>query len=131
MKVVLFVCVGNACRSQMAEGFFNHLVSGKARAISAGTMPAFRVAPRTVEVMREVGIDISDRKPNRLTPEMVEQADIVITMGCDVEEYPVTPKRSETWDIEDPFGQPIEKFREVRDDIRKRVEELVQKLSLK
>lgn len=113
----------------MAEGFFNHLALGRARAKSAGTMPASRVAPNTIEVMREVGIDISDHKPKLLTQKMVEQADIVITMGCGVEACPVIPKRSETWDIEDPIGQPIEKFREVRDKIRKRVEELVARLS--
>lgn len=126
----MFVCVGNAARSQMAEGFFNHLASGEARAISAGTAPAFRIASEAVEVMREVGIDISNHKSKGLTPEMVEQADIVVTMGCGVEDCPVVPRRSETWDIEDPYGKPIERFREIRDDIRRRVEELARRLSI-
>ena len=82
MKTVLFVCVGNAGRSQMAEAFFNHLASGKDKAMSAGTKPASAVDPRTIDVMREVGIDISGNKPKALTMEMLEQADRVITMGC-------------------------------------------------
>ena len=85
MKTVLFVCVGNSGRSQMAEAFFNQLANGKARAISAGTKPAANVEPTVVKVMKEVGIDVSGNKPKPLTPEMIDQANLVVTMGCSAE----------------------------------------------
>ncbi|MBN2100022.1 MAG: arsenate reductase ArsC, partial [Dehalococcoidia bacterium] len=103
MKTVLFVCVGNSGRSQMAEAFFNQAAGGKARAISAGTNPASAVDPKTIEVMREVGIDISAAKPKALTMDMLDQADRVVTMGCGAEEVcPASFVETEDWQLEDP-----------------------------
>lgn len=127
-KKVLFACVENACRSQMAEAFFNRM-SKKAVAISAGTRPAPHVNPLAVIVMNEVGIDISKAKPKMLTLEMIESADRVITMGCAVGDVcPGTIVKTEDWGIEDPAGKSIEKFREVRDIILRKVERLVAEL---
>jgi arsenate reductase len=126
MKTVLFVCVGNAGRSQMAEGFFNHLANGKARAISAGTKPASAVDPKTIEVMREVEIDISAARPKALTMEMPDRADRVVTMGCGGEGVcPASFVETEDWQLEDPKGKPIEEVRRIRDDIRARVVRLL------
>ncbi len=126
MKPVLFVCVHNSGRSQMAEGFFNHLAGGRARAVSAGTTPADRVQPEAVQVMGEVGIDIGRQRPKLLTPEMIEGAARVITMGCGVEGVcPATFVPTEDWGLDDPQGQPIEKVHEIRDEIRRRVEGLL------
>ena len=126
MKPVLFVCVHNSGRSQMAEGFFNHLAGGRARAVSAGTTPADRVQPEAVQVMDEVGIDIGRQRPKLLTPEMIEGAARVITMGCGVEGVcPATFVPTEDWGLDDPQGQPIEKVREIRDEIRRRLEDLL------
>jgi len=128
MRTVLFVCIGNAGRSQMAEAFFNHLADGKAKAISAGTKPASAVDPQTIEVMREVGIDISGNKPKALTMEMLEQADRVVTMGCGVEGVcPASFVETEDWQMEDPKGKPIEDVRRIRDEIRARVLRLLEK----
>ena len=127
MKTVLFVCVGNAGRSQMAEAFFNQAAGGKARALSAGTKPASAVDPRTTEVMREVGIDISGNRPKALTMEMLEQADRVVTMGCGVEGVcPASFVETEDWQIEDPKGKPIEDVRRIRDEIRAKVMKLLE-----
>ncbi|MFH1015921.1 MAG: arsenate reductase ArsC [Chloroflexota bacterium] len=129
MKKVLFVCVGNSARSQMAEGFFNHLAKGKAVATSAGTSPSSEVSPLAVKVMKEAGIDISQQNPKKLTPEMLESADRVITMGCGVEETcPATLVPTEDWALDDPKGQPIEKVREIRDQIKNRVEKLINEI---
>jgi len=128
MKKVLFVCVENARRSQMAEAFFNKLAKGKAVAISAGDKPAPKVDEKAAEVMKEIGIDITKQKPKSLTMKMVEEADVVITMGCGADVCPVIPKRVEEWKIEDPAGKPIAKFREVRNEIKKRVKKLVETL---
>jgi arsenate reductase len=126
---VLFVCVGNACRSQIAKAWFNALAKN-ARAESAGTKPAERVSSKAVEVMREVGIDISKEKPKKLTEEMVRQADLIVTMGCEVE-CPFLPKeKTITWNVEDPLGKGIEKYREVRDRIRELVEKLIAELNV-
>ncbi|MEM4202090.1 MAG: arsenate reductase ArsC [Candidatus Hadarchaeum sp.] len=128
MKKVLFVCVENSARSQMAEAFFNKMAR-LARAESAGTKPAAAVNPMAVEVMREVGIDISAAKPKMLTWEMLEAADRVITMGCISGELcPATLVPTEDWGIEDPAGKSIEKFREIRELIRIRVEKLVEEI---
>lgn len=128
MKKVLFVCVENSARSQMAEAFFNKMAR-LARAESAGTKPAAAVNPMAVEVMREVGIDISAAKPKMLTREMLEAADRVITMGCISGELcPATLVPTEDWGIEDPAGKSIEKFREIRELIRIRVEKLVEEM---
>jgi len=122
------VCVENACRSQMAEGFFNALASGKARAKSAGNMAADKVNPLAVQVMAEVGIDISTHSPKLITAEMVKEADKVILMGCGRDACPIVPREVVDWQIEDPAGKGIEKFREVRNLIRKKVEELLTEL---
>lgn len=122
MKKVLFVCVHNSGRSQMAEAFFNRLAGGRAEAISAGTDPAPAIDPTVVAVMREVGIDLGGRVPKALTPEMLDGADRVITMGCGVEGVcPATFTETEDWGLPDPKGQPIEKVREIRDEIERRV----------
>jgi len=122
VKTVLFICVHNAGRSQMAEASFNRLAGGKARAISAGTMPAERIHPEVVAAMAEVGVDVSRRRPKQLTQEMIDEASRIITMGCSVEEVcPAVFVPAEDWGLEDPEGQPIEKVRAIRDAIRHRV----------
>jgi protein-tyrosine-phosphatase len=126
---VLFVCVRNAARSQMAAALASHLAAGRLEAHSAGSAPAAQVDPAVVEVMREVGIDVSDAFPKPLTDEMVRAADVVITMGCG-DACPLYPRtRYEDWVIEDPIGQSIETVRGVRDAIRTRVQQLVAQLA--
>lgn len=114
----------------MAEGLFNKLAPKGWRALSAGTMPATQVNPNAIKVMKEIGIDISRRKPKLLQYKMIQAADQVITMGCLVKDVcpAVFVDKVEDWNIEDPAGKPIEKFREVRDEIRKKVEELIQRI---
>jgi protein-tyrosine-phosphatase len=129
MKTVLFVCVGNSGRSQMAEAFFNHYARGKAKAISAGTDPAPSVSRTVVEAMRELGIDISQNKPKALTPEMVDQANLVITMGCSAEAAcPASWVETRDWALEDPKDQTIGKVREIRDEIKTRVMKLLKEI---
>jgi len=129
MKKALFVCVHNAGRSQIAEAFFNHLAEGKAVATSAGTKPAAQVNPTVKEAMREVGVDISNQTPKPLTLEMLENADRVITMGCGVEGVcPATFVATEDWQLEDPEGKPIEKVREIRDEIEAKVRKLIEEI---
>ncbi|MCX9193488.1 heat-shock protein HtpX [Carbonactinospora thermoautotrophica] len=125
---VLFVCVHNAGRSQMAAGFLAHLAGDRIEVRSAGSAPADQVNPVAVAAMREVGIDISANQPKILTPEAVQASDVVITMGCgDV--CPVFPgKRYLDWQLDDPAGQPLERVRLVRDEIRARVEKLISEL---
>lgn len=124
--VVLFACVHNAGRSQMAAALLNHLADpAQVRAISAGTQPAERVHPIVTEVMREVGIDLSSSQPQRLTPELAARADFLITMGCG-DECPIIPGlKRDDWPLRDPKGQPIERVREIRDEIRARVEQIL------
>jgi arsenate reductase len=123
MKTVIFACVHNAGRSQMAAAFASRY--SNVRAISAGTEPAERVHPEVVEVMREVGIDLSQARPQKLTPELAQQADLLITMGCG-DQCPYVPGlRMEDWPLEDPKGKPIERVRDIREEIRRRVEHLV------
>jgi arsenate reductase len=127
MNVVIFACVHNAGRSQMAAAWFNALVApDKARAISAGTEPAEHVHPEVRAAMREVGIDLSAARPQLLTAAMLADASDLITMGCG-ESCPVAPPRvrRQDWPLDDPKGQPLERVREVRDDIRARVAALV------
>jgi arsenate reductase len=126
MKVVLFACVHNAGRSQMAAAIFNQLVDpAKARAISAGTQPGPRVHPEVVEVMREVGVDLSGEQPQFLSDALATAATLLITMGCG-DACPVVPGlRREDWPLEDPKGKPVERAREIRDEIRVRVEALI------
>ena len=130
MQTVLFVCVHNSGRSQMAEAFFNYLAKGKARALSAGTDPAVAVDPTVVRAMREVGIDISGNRPKALTPEMMESADRRVTMGCGAEGVcPATFVETEDWGLDDPKGQPLEKVRQIRDEIRDKVTKLVEQIA--
>lgn len=126
MKTILFACVHNAGRSQMAAAFFNELADpARARAVSAGTAPGEQVHAEVVAAMREAGIDLGEARPRRLTPELAARADLLITMGCG-DECPWVPGlRRDDWPLDDPKGQPIERVRAIRDDIRARVEALV------
>lgn len=126
MTTVIFACVHNAGRSQMAAAIFNALVDpGRARALSAGTEPAAAVHPEVVAVMRESGIDLSGARPTRLTVELAEQGNMLITMGCG-ETCPVVPGLERLdWNLPDPKGQPLPQVRAIRDEIRARVEALV------
>jgi protein-tyrosine-phosphatase len=113
----------------MAEAFFNQLAQGKAQALSAGTSPAAAVDPTVAQAMKEVGIDISNKVPKALTPEMVEQADRVVTMGCGVEAVcPATWVETEDWGLEDPKDKPLEEVRRIRDEIKARVVEILMKM---
>ena len=124
MKTVVFACVENAGRSQMAAAFFNAANPDGVRAVSAGTRPAERIHPEVVKVMRETGVEVGDR-PRLLTPKVAEGATLLITMGCG-EECPVVPGlRREDWSIPDPKGQSPGRVRAIRDEIRVRVQELV------
>ena len=127
MKRILFICVENAGRSQMAEAFANHYGKGKLVASSAGKEPAEKVNPLVVEAMKEKGIDISKNKPKLLDKKMVEEANTVITMGCCVEESCPAPlfKKSINWELEDPKDKQLEKIRQIRDEIEKKVLNLV------
>ena len=125
---VLFVCVHNAGRSQMAAGFMRELAGDRVEVLSAGSVPKDSINPIAVEAMREVGIDISNQQPKILTTEAVFESDAVITMGCG-DACPIFPsKRYEDWVLEDPAGQNIEFVRGVRDDIKVRVETLLSEL---
>ena len=129
MRTVLFVCVRNSGRSQMAEAFFNQLAGGKAKALSAGTNPGSAINPKVVEAMREIGIDISGNRPKALTLEMVEQADKVVTMGCGVEGIcPATFVATEDWELADPKGKTLEEVRQIRDEIRAKVVGLLKEM---
>ena len=127
MKRILFVCVENSGRSQMAEAFANHLGKGEVEATSAGTMPGSEVNPIVVQAMKERGMDISRSKPKLINTQMVQQADIAIVMGCSAQGFCPAPllKKVVEWEIEDPKRKPLEKVREIRDDIEKRVRNLV------
>jgi len=126
MTMVIFACVHNAGRSQMAAAFFNAFADlARARAVSAGTVPAERVHPEVVAVMREMGIDLSGARPQRLTDELAASAQVLVTMGCG-EACPVVPGlKRDDWRIDDPKGRPLEEVRRIRDEIRRRVEELL------
>ncbi|WP_106400828.1 arsenate reductase ArsC [Actinocorallia populi] len=127
---VLFVCVHNAGRSQMAAGFLSHLAGDKVEVRSAGSAPADSVNPAVVEAMAEVGIDITDQQPKILTPDAVEASDVCITMGCgDV--CPVFPgKRYLDWTLPDPAGRGVEAVRPIRDEIKTRVQGLIAELGV-
>ena len=128
MARVLFVCLHNAGRSQMSAALFERAVEGRHEALSAGTTPAERVHPEVVEVMRELGVDLSDRTPRKLTRELAEHADVVVTMGCG-DECPYIPgKQYLDWELQDPKGQPLDAVRATRDDIATRVAALVETL---
>jgi arsenate reductase len=127
MKTVLFACVHNAGRSQMAAAWFNELTDPrKARAISAGTDPGPRVHPEVITAMREVGVDLVSAATAKLTPELAQQAQLLVTMGCG-DECPYVPgAKRDDWPLEDPKGKPIERVREIRDEIRDRVQTLIE-----
>ncbi len=126
MRTYIFACIHNAGRSQMSAAFFNQLVdSSKARAISAGTNPGPHVHPVVVEVMKEVGIDLSKAKPQKLTAELAQGAELMVTMGCG-DECPYVPGlRRADWPLRDPKGLALDEVRAIRDEIRERVKELV------
>jgi arsenate reductase len=128
MARALFVCLHNAGRSQMSEALFRRAAEGRHEGRSAGTTPAERVHPEVLEAMSELGIDLSDRQPRKLSREDAEWADVVVTMGCG-DECPYIPgKRYLDWDLTDPKGQSVEAVRETRDEIERRVRALVEEL---
>src|SRR4051794_23416276 len=126
MNTIIFACVHNAGRSQMAAAFFNSLADpGRAHAVSAGTNPGTRVHPEVVQVMKEDGVDLSGAQPQQLTPELAAGAQLLVTMGCG-DECPYVPGlRRDDWPLEDPKGKSIERVREIRDEIRQRIEALL------
>lgn len=126
---VLFVCVHNAGRSQMAAGYLQHLAGDRIQVLSAGSEPADQVNPIAVEAMREEGIDVTGERPKVLTTDAVRRSDVVVTMGCG-DACPFFPgKRYEDWTLDDPAGQPIEAVRPIRDEIKRRVEALIADLA--
>ena len=130
MSTVLFVCLHNAGRSQMSQALFEQAAGGRHRAVSAGSVadPGGRVHPEVVEVMREVGIDLEGRRPRRLTTELAQEADVVVTMGCG-DACPYIPgKRYVEWELADPKGRPVDEVRATRDAIRSRVRALLDEL---
>ena len=127
---VLFVCVHNAGRSQMAAGFLAALSDGRVEVRSAGSMPAGPVNPVAVQAMQEVGVDIADQQPKILTTDAVQASDVVITMGCG-DACPIFPgKRYEDWPVDDPAGQDMDTVRRIRDDLERRVRHLLTELQL-
>jgi arsenate reductase (thioredoxin) len=127
---VLFVCVHNAGRSQMAAGWLRHLAGDAVEVRSAGSEPAERINPAAVDAMREVGIDIATRTPTVLTWDAARASDVIVTMGCG-DACPVFPgKRYEDWKLDDPAGLGVEAVRPIRDEIRRRVEQLLTELSI-
>ena len=126
MTTILFACVHNAGRSQMAAALFNlDADPAKARAISAGTNPGTQVHPEVLDAMRELGVDLSAVRPQRLTEQLARQARVLITMGCG-DQCPILPGAiRDDWPLEDPKGKPVERVREIRDEIRTRVRELI------
>ena len=130
MKTVLFVCVHNAGRSQMAAGFMRTLGAGKVEVLSAGSAPKDSINPVAVAAMAEVGIDIANNVPKVLTPEAVQMSDVVITMGCG-DACPFYPgKRYEDWKLDDPAGEGIEQVRKIRDEIREKVAKLLSEMTM-
>ncbi len=131
MKKVLFVCVENAGRSQMAEAFSNHHGKGKIEATSAGTMPSNEVNPVVIKAMQEKGIDISKHKPKPLDTKTVQEAETIIVMGCGAQGFCPSPllKKVVEWELEDPKGKPIEKVRQIRDRIEIKVKNLIDKIT--
>jgi arsenate reductase (thioredoxin) len=129
-RTILFVCVGNSGRSQMAEAIFNKLKPEGFRAISAGTKPAEDVNPLIVQVLREIGIDASNARPKPISPEMITEAERIITMGCEASDFCPARflSRVEDWNIEDAKGKTLDEIRSIRDSIHERVGELLQRL---
>jgi arsenate reductase len=129
MKQVLFVCLHNSGRSQMAAAFMERLANGVVAVDSAGTMPSDTVNPVVVDAMKEKGLDVSEGKPKLLTQDMADAADRIITMGCSIEEAcPATFVPNEDWGLEDPSGKAIEEVRAIRDEVQVRVKRLLAEL---
>jgi arsenate reductase (thioredoxin) len=128
MACVLFVCLHNAGRSQMSQALFERAADGRHTALSAGTTPAEHVHPEVAEVMREVGIELSGRRPQLLTRELAEHADLIVTMGCGDQCPYVSGKRYIDWELPDPKGRPLVEVRATRDEIERRVDSLVAEL---
>ena len=128
MATVLFVCLHNAGRSQMSQALFERAANGRHSAVSAGTTPAEHVHPEVVEVMRELGLDLAERRPRLLTRELAEGADVVVTMGCGDQCPSIPGKRYINWELDDPKGRPVDEVRATRDEIARRVGELVAEL---
>jgi arsenate reductase len=126
MKTVLFACIHNAGRSQMAAAFFNAIADPlKAKAVSAGTAPGPRVHPEVLETMKERGIDLSAVQPRKLTDDLARESALLVTMGCG-EACPHVPGlRRDDWPLEDPKGKPVERVREIRDDVERRIQALI------
>ena len=131
MKKILFVCVENAGRSQMAEAFAKLYGRGKVEAMSAGTMPSTKVNPVVIQVMQEKRIDMSKNKPKLVDTQMVQESAIIIVMGCSAQGFCPAPLLGKVvdWELEDPKGKPIEKVREIRDDIEKRIKKLINEIA--
>lgn len=132
MKTIIFVCVHNSGRSQMAEAFFSQMAKGKAIGLSAGTQPADSVNPVVAEAMREIGLDISGNKPKMLTLEMVEKADRMITMGCGDDASAICPAsfiETEDWALDDPQGKSLQQVRLIRDQIKTKVTQLLAEIA--
>ena len=130
MTHVVFVCLHNAGRSQTSQALFERAAAGRHTATSAGTTPAAAIHPEVIEAMQELGIEIGDRVPRRLTRELAEEADVVVTMGCG-DQCPFIPgKRYVDWDLDDPKGRPIDDVRAIRDEIRSRVAALLAQLDV-
>lgn len=131
MKKVIFVCIHNSGRSQMAEAFARKLGEGKILAESAGTAPGAELNPHAVAAMEEIGYDMSSHYPKMMTQEMVDTADRIITMGCGVDTgvCPILFVPADDWGLDDPKGQPIERVREIRDEIKARVEQLIEEMT--
>jgi arsenate reductase len=127
MNTVIFACIHNAGRSQMAAAWFNKLADPReAHAVSAGTDPGTRVHPEVLDAMKEVGVDLSDQTPQRLTDDLARGAGMLITMGCG-EQCPVVPGlKRDDWPLEDPKGKPLARVREIRDEVKQRVERLLE-----
>ena len=130
VPTVLFLCVHNAGRSQMAAGWTQHLAGDRIQVLSGGSAPADQVNPAAVEVMREVGVDITRRHPRPWTDENLEAADVVVTMGCG-DTCPVVPgTRYLDWELADPAGRPLDQVRPIRDEIADRVRQLIRELGI-
>jgi arsenate reductase (thioredoxin) len=129
MATVLFVCLHNAGRSQMSQALFERIAGNHHTAISAGTTPAEHVHPEVVEVMRELDIDLAGRKPQLLTRELAEQADVVVTLGCGDACPHIPGKQYVDWNLPDPKGRPVAEVRAARDEIGRRVAALIDQLS--
>ena len=128
MTTVLFICIQNSCRSQMAEAIFNHLAPEGIRAISAGSEPATKVDPLALAALKEIGIETNTLNPKLLTREIAQRADKIITMGCP-EACPAVGKPMEDWGIEDPSGRGIEEYRKTREIITQKVKPLLETLA--